>query len=97
MKAQGGTIGNSLCEDDRMPLTLEIIAKAKAKGVNLLLPEDSIVADNFAADANTAVANSNAIADGWMGLDIGPKAANKYKEVLSNSKNHSLEWPNGCF
>jgi phosphoglycerate kinase len=97
MKAQGGTIGNSLCEDDRMPLTLEIIAKAKAKGVNLLLPEDSIVADNFAADANTAVANSNAIADGWMGLDIGPKAANKYKEVLSNSKTILWNGPMGVF
>lgn len=97
MKAQGGTIGNSLCEDDRMPLTLEIIAKAKAKGVNLLLPEDSIVADQFAADANTAIASSDAIANGWMGLDIGPKAAEKYKNVLLNSKTILWNGPMGVF
>lgn len=97
MKAQGGTIGNSLCEDDRMPLTLEIIEKAKSKGVNLLLPQDSVVADNFAADANTELADSNAIPEGWMGLDIGPKAAEKYKSILNESKTILWNGPMGVF
>jgi phosphoglycerate kinase len=74
MKAQGGQIGKSLCEDDRLGTALEILKKAAEKGVHIHLPADSIVADNFAADANTDTASSNSIPDGWMGLDVGPDA-----------------------
>lgn len=74
MKARGGKIGSSLCEEDRLETAKEILQKATAKGVSIHLPEDSIIADKFAADAMTLVSPSDAIPDGWMGLDIGPKA-----------------------
>lgn len=96
-KAMGGKIGKSLCEDDRMPLTLELIAKAKAKGVQLLLPKDSVVADNFANDANTAIANNDEIADNYMGLDIGPDATGKFVDVIENSKTVLWNGPMGVF
>src|SRR5690606_10204143 len=73
-KAMGGNIGNSLVENDKLDLASELIKKAKAKGVELLLPIDSVIADKFAADADTGIANNNSIPDGWMGLDIGPQA-----------------------
>ena len=97
MKAQGGTIGNSLCEDDRMALTLELIEKAKAKGVKLYLPVDSKIADQFANEAQTNTTASNAIPDGWMGLDIGPDAIKTYAEVLRNSKTILWNGPMGVF
>ena len=97
MKAQGGTIGNSLCEDDRMALTLELIEKAKAKGVKLYLPVDSKIADKFANEAQTNTTASNAIPDGWMGLDIGPDAIKTYAEVLRNSKTILWNGPMGVF
>ena len=97
MKAQGGTIGNSLCEDDRMALTLELIEKAKAKGVKLYLPVDSKIADQFANEAQTNTTASNAIPDGWMGLDIGPEAIKTYAEVLRNSKTILWNGPMGVF
>jgi len=96
-KAQGGNIGKSLCEDDRMPLALALIEKAKAKGVNLYLPVDSIVADNFANDANTNVSNNNEIANDYMGLDIGPVASKLFCEVISNSKTVLWNGPMGVF
>ncbi|MES2617597.1 MAG: phosphoglycerate kinase [Bacteroidota bacterium] len=96
-KAMGGKIGNSLCEDDRMPLTLELIEKAKAKGIRLLLPEDSIVADKFANDAHTAIENNSAITDGYMGLDIGPKATEVFCDVIKNSKSVLWNGPMGVF
>ena len=96
-KAMGGKIGNSLCEDDRMPLALELIEKAKAKGIQLLLPEDSIVADKFANDANTAIENNSNISDGYMGLDIGPKATDVFCEVIKNSKSVLWNGPMGVF
>jgi phosphoglycerate kinase len=96
-KAQGGHIGKSLCEDDRMPLALELIEKAKAKGVKLYLPEDSIVADNFANDANTGIANNNQIGDNDMGLDIGPKATSEFCNVIENSKTVLWNGPMGVF
>lgn len=96
-KAQGGKIGKSLCEDDRMPLTLELIEKAKAKGVNLLLPEDSIVADNFANDAHTAISDNQSIDDNYMGLDIGPKATKAFCEAIRNSKTVLWNGPMGVF
>ncbi len=96
-KAQGGKIGKSLCEDDRMPLALELIEKAKSKGVNLYLPVDSVVADNFANDANTNVSDNNNIADDYMGLDIGPVASKLFCEVISNSKTVLWNGPMGVF
>ncbi len=96
-KAQGGKIGKSLCEDDRMPLTLELIEKAKAKGVKLLLPEDSVVADNFANDAHTTISNNDAIDDQYMGLDIGPKATDVFCEAIRASKTVLWNGPMGVF
>src|SRR6201996_276955 len=71
-KAAGGKIGKSLVELDKLDLALDLIQKAKEKGINLLLPTDSIIADNFSNDANTDIAQNDNIKDGWMGLDIGP-------------------------
>jgi len=97
MKAQGGKIGKSLCENDRLELTLELLAKAKQKGVQLLLPSDSVVADAFNNDANIKNLPSGEIPDGWMGLDIGPNAAKDYAEVVSNSKTVLWNGPMGVF
>ncbi|MFK7946742.1 MAG: phosphoglycerate kinase [Saprospiraceae bacterium] len=97
MKAQGGTIGGSLCEEDKLDLANSLIAKAKAKGVNLYLPVDSVVADKFAADANTNIQASNAIADGWMGLDIGTEAVKSFTEVVKNSDTILWNGPMGVF
>jgi len=96
-KAQGGQIGKSLCEDDRMPLTLELIEKAKAKGVNLYLPVDSKIADNFSNDANTAFADNDQIASDFMGLDIGPKAIATFCDVIKQSKTVLWNGPMGVF
>jgi len=97
IKAQGGKIGNSLCEDERMPLTLEILQKAKVKGVNILLPQDSVIADKFAADAQTKVVDSDNIPNGWMGLDIGKIAQQACKEVLAKSSTILWNGPMGVF
>ena len=96
-KAQGGKIGNSLCEDERLDTCLEILQKAKEKGVNIYLPMDSTIADKFAPDANTQNCESNQIPDGWMGLDIGQKAATDFKEVVLNSKTILWNGPMGVF
>ncbi len=96
-KAQGGTIGNSLCEDERLDTCLEILQKAKEKGVNIYLPMDSTIADKFAADANTQNCSSNSIPDGWMGLDIGQQAANDFNEVVLKSKTILWNGPMGVF
>jgi phosphoglycerate kinase len=85
-KAQGGQIGNSLVEDDKLELAVELLKKAKAKNVNLLLPVDSVIADAFAADANTAIAKNDSIPLGWMGLDIGPESVKSFIEVVKSSK-----------
>ena len=97
LKARGGKIGNSLCENDRMQTALEILEKAKQKNVSIHLPEDSVIADKFAADANTEVRPSDAIPDGWMGLDIGPKAVGIFSEVIRNSKTILWNGPMGVF
>ena len=97
MKAQGGKIGNSLVEADKLDLALELIAKAKSKGVNLVLPTDSVIADAFSAEANTDAANNDNIKDGWMGLDIGPAAVKQYKEVVASSKTILWNGPMGVF
>ncbi len=97
MKAQGGHIGKSLCEDDRLEMALDILKKADAKGVCIHLPSDSIIADNFSADANTSTAPSNAIPDGWMGLDIGPNAEEQFANVIKRSKTILWNGPMGVF
>jgi phosphoglycerate kinase len=96
-KAQGGSIGKSLVEEDKLDLANSLIAKAKAKGVNLLLPTDSIVADNFSNDANTAIANNDSIKDGWMGLDIGPDSIKIFSKVVEDSKTILWNGPMGVF
>ena len=96
-KAMGGQIGNSLCEDDRLETAKEILAKAKEKGVNIFLPDDSVVADKFNANATTTISNSNAVPVGWMGLDIGPTAIYHFKEVIENSKTVLWNGPMGVF
>lgn len=97
MKARGGKIGNSLCEEDRMPVALEILEKAKAKNVSIHLPEDSVIADKFDADANTETRPSDAIPDGWIGLDIGPKAVGIFSEIIKKSKTILWNGPMGVF
>lgn len=96
-KAMGGNIGSSLCEDDRLEMAKELLEQAKAKGVRIHLPEDSLVADKFANDAATRVADNNDIPEGWMGLDIGPKAQAAFKTVVSNSKTLLWNGPMGVF
>ncbi len=97
MKARGGRIGNSLCEDDRLPTALEILDKAKQKNVSIHLPEDSVIADKFDANANTDTKPSDAIPDGWMGLDIGPKSVGIFSEVINKSKTILWNGPMGVF
>lgn len=97
MKARGGKIGNSLCEEDRLSTALEILEKAKTKNVSIHLPEDSVIADKFDAEANTQVSPSDAIPDGWMGLDIGPKAEGIFAEVIKKSKTILWNGPMGVF
>ncbi|PUZ27940.1 phosphoglycerate kinase [Chitinophaga parva] len=97
LKAQGKEIGNSLVENDKLDLALELIAKAKAKGVNLLIPVDSVAADKFAADANTQVVSNDNIPAGWMGLDIAEKSIALFSEVILNSKTILWNGPMGVF
>jgi phosphoglycerate kinase len=97
MKAEGGKIGNSLCETDRLPNALDILSKAEAKGVRIHLPSDSVIADKFAADANDSTAPSNNIPDGWMGLDIGPNACEQFVNVIRQSKTILWNGPMGVF
>ena len=96
-KALGGIIGNSLCEDDRMDMALDLLKKAEAKGVCIHLPADSIIADKFAADANTSSALSNEIPAGWMGLDIGQMAIEQFKKIIGQSKTVLWNGPMGVF
>ena len=96
-KAMGGSVGNSLVEADKLDLALQLIQKAKDKGVQLHLPADSIVADKFDAAAHTAVSNNQSIADGWMGLDIGPEATRQFSDVIGQSKTILWNGPMGVF
>jgi len=96
-KAQGGHVGNSLVEADRIDTAKELLEKAKAKGVNIILPEDSVIADKFAADANTQVTSNMDIPDGWMGLDIGPKAIAAISAIIAASKTILWNGPMGVF
>ncbi|RJE74108.1 phosphoglycerate kinase [Reichenbachiella sp. MSK19-1] len=96
-KANGGKIGNSLCEDDKMELTKELVKKAEAKGVKLYLPVDNKIADDFNNDANTQVVSRGEIPDGWEGLDIGPETAKLFEEVVASSKTVLWNGPMGVF
>ncbi len=97
LKARGGKIGSSLCEDDRLQTALDILEKAKQKNVSIHLPETSVIADKFAADANTKDCPSDQIPDGWMGLDIGPKAIGIFSEIIGKSKTILWNGPMGVF
>ena len=96
-KAQGGKIGNSICEDDKLDLALDIIKKAKEKGVNLVLGTDCIAADAFSNDANTQVCPANNIPDGWEGLDAGPESRKAFKDAIVNAKTILWNGPAGVF
>lgn len=96
-KAMGGTIGMSLCEDDKLELALDIMKKAKENNVNLLLAIDSVVADDFSPNANTQIVDSDKIQDGWEGLDIGPKTIELFKTAIVNSKTILWNGPCGVF
>lgn len=96
-KAKGGNIGSSLLEADKVDLARELIEKAKQKGVNLLLPADSVIADGFKNDAQNKVTDNMNIPDGWMGLDIGQKAREEFSKVIEASKTILWNGPMGVF
>ena len=96
-KAMGGKIGISICEDDKLDLALDLVKKAKEKGVNLVLAVDAKIADDFSNDAKTDFAPVDQIPDGWEGLDIGPKTEAIYADVIKNSKTILWNGPTGVF
>jgi phosphoglycerate kinase len=96
-KAQGGEIGTSLLEEDRMALCLELLEKAKAKGVNILLPLDTVIADDFNNDANKDQVDAGQIPADWMGLDIGTRSIEAFTEVIKGSKTLLWNGPMGVF
>src|SRR5260221_7234148 len=96
-QAHGGPTGDALVEEDKLDLAKELIQKAKAKNVELHLPIDSVIADKFDAAANTGSGNSNAIQDGWMGLDIGPQSRQVFSKVIEDSKTVLWNGPMGVF
>ena len=97
IKAQGGKIGNSLVEDDKMELALEILEKAKENNVQVHLPVDAVVADAFSNDANTKIVPVDEIPDGWMGLDSGERTADAFDEIVSQCKTILWNGPLGVF
>ena len=97
IKAQGGNIGNSICEDDKQELALEILKQAKAKNVQVHIPVDVIAADAFSNDANTQVVDIDKIPDGWEGVDAGPKSIKLFHEVVMQSKTILWNGPLGVF
>ena len=97
IKALGGKIGNSICEDDKLELAIEILKQAKEKGVQIHLPVDVVAADAFSNDANTQVVDVNKIPDGWQGLDAGPKSLEIIKRIILDSKTILWNGPLGVF
>ena len=95
--AAGGRVGSSLLEADKVDLARELIQKAKAKGVNLLLPTDSVIANKFANDAETKEAPNSDIPDGWMGLDLGPESRTAFTAIVRDSKTILWNGPMGVF
>ena len=96
-KAQGGKIGKSICEDDKLDVALDVIKKAKENGVNLVLGTDCIAADDFSNDANTKVCPANDIPDGWEGLDAGPDTRKAFAEAIKGAKTILWNGPAGVF
>ena len=97
IKAQGGKIGNSICEDDKMPLALDILKQAKEKNVQIHIPVDVIAADDFSNDANTQTLDINEIPDGWEGVDAGPKSRAQFHDIVMQSKTILWNGPLGVF
>jgi phosphoglycerate kinase len=97
IKAQGGKIGKSLCEEDKLDLALQLLEKAKQKGVKICLPVDSLNADKFDADANTVITAVDAVDDGWLGLDIAEETIKQFSAVIENSKTILWNGPMGVF
>lgn len=97
VKALGGTIGDSICEDDKQELALEILRLAKEKGVQIHIPVDVVAADAFSNDAKTQIVDVNAIPDGWQGLDAGPKSLENFRKVILESKTILWNGPLGVF
>jgi phosphoglycerate kinase len=97
LKSQGAEVGNSLVEDDKLEIAKSFLEKAKAKNVDVLLPEDSVIADKFDNDSNIKINDSFSIPQGWMGLDIGPKAIESFKAAILNSKSILWNGPMGVF
>lgn len=97
VKAVGGEVGNSLIEDEFLPMALDILEKAKAKGVNLYIPTDAVIADAFSNDANRQTVKIDQIPSGWMGLDVGPETAKACSEIIENSKLILWNGPMGVF
>ena len=97
IKAQGGKIGNSICEDDKMDLALDILKQAKAKGVEVHIPVDVIAADDFSNDANTQICDIHAIPEGWEGVDAGPKSRANFDAVVNQCKTILWNGPLGVF
>lgn len=97
VKAKGGNIGNSLCEEDKLDMALEVLKKAEAKGVKIYLPSDAVNADKFDADANTSNSKTGDTPDGWMGLDIGDETIATYTDVINNSATILWNGPMGVF
>lgn len=97
LKAQGKEIGSSLCEEDKLDMANDILSKAKAQNVNLLLPVDSVIANKFAEDADTKTVDNNGIEKGWMGLDIGPKSIEIFSKKIMESKTILWNGPMGVF
>lgn len=97
LKAQGYSIGNSLCEDDKLDVALDVLQKAKNKGVKFYLPVDHVIADKFDAEANTQTTDVKNTPDGWMGLDVGPETVQLYSDVIKSSKTILWNGPMGVF
>ena len=97
VKAKGGKIGNSLVENDKLDLALEILEECKKHNVNVYLPVDNVIADNFSNDANTQTVPSDEIPDGWMGMDVGVESSKVFAEVINNSKTILWNGPLGVF
>jgi phosphoglycerate kinase len=97
IRAQGGKTGASICEEDKLNLALELIKKARSKGVNLLLPVDNIAASKFDNNAVTKLTKSSDVPEGWMGLDIGPESIKIFSDVIAKSKTILWNGPMGVF
>lgn len=97
VKALGGSVGKSICEDDKLDLALDILKKAKENNVKVFIPEDSVIADDFSNDANTQVVETKNIPEGWEGLDVGPKTIKSFSDVILHSKTILWNGPLGVF